>query len=186
MTGDKRLGGVLVLALLTAIPLPGCSPPDKPPKPRIAAAEITIRAIEPAKRKSTSPGLHSTIQGSRKEMLGSPELTAGIPGKGPLKLDEIEPWLADPKNHERIEVEPRLGLSAGVSQIQGMDKNPLTRAKIELGRQLYFDPHLSADRSVSCATCHDPDQGYAAHAQFGVGIAISLAPATRRSVTTAS
>ena len=34
--------------------------------------------------------------------------------------------------------------------------NPLTTAKIELGRQLFFDPRLSADGRVSCATCHDP------------------------------
>ncbi len=51
-----------------------------------------------------------------------------------------------------------------------MEANPLTRAKIELGRQLYFDPRLSADGTISCASCHDPDQGYTTHTQFGVGI----------------
>ena len=34
--------------------------------------------------------------------------------------------------------------------------NPLVPAKIELGRQLFFEPRLSADGTVSCATCHDP------------------------------
>jgi cytochrome c peroxidase len=51
-----------------------------------------------------------------------------------------------------------------------MNGNPLTRAKIELGRQLYMDPRLSADTSTSCASCHDPDEGYARHTQFGVGL----------------
>ena len=37
------------------------------------------------------------------------------------------------------------GLAKGATEIKGVDKNPLTRAKIELGRQLYFDPRLSAD-----------------------------------------
>ena len=46
----------------------------------------------------------------------------------------------------------------------------MTRAKIELGRQLYFDTRLSADNTVSCASCHDPDEGFAKHTQFGVGI----------------
>ena len=32
------------------------------------------------------------------------------------------------------------------------DDNPLSTAKIALGRQLFFDPRLSADRSTSCAT----------------------------------
>src|SRR6185436_3192041 len=30
----------------------------------------------------------------------------------------------------------------------------------ELGRALFFDRALSADRQVSCATCHRPDQAY--------------------------
>jgi cytochrome c peroxidase len=32
--------------------------------------------------------------------------------------------------------------------------------KIDLGRKLFYDKRLSADGSVSCGTCHDPDQGY--------------------------
>jgi cytochrome c peroxidase len=63
-----------------------------------------------------------------------------------------------------------LGLNAGQAAIKGLSENPLTRAKIELGRQLYFDTRLSADNTVSCASCHDPDEGYGKHTQFGVGI----------------
>ena len=38
--------------------------------------------------------------------------------------------------------------------------NPQTDAKVALGRQLFFDPRLSADNTISCATCHDePDAG---------------------------
>ncbi len=33
--------------------------------------------------------------------------------------------------------------------------NPLSAAKIELGRMLYFDPRLSVDGSVSCNSCHN-------------------------------
>lgn len=35
--------------------------------------------------------------------------------------------------------------------------NPQTDAKVALGRQLYFDRRLSADSTISCATCHDPE-----------------------------
>lgn len=103
-------------------------------------------------------------------LLGSPELTAGIPGNGPLKVDEVKAWLADPANHAVLTVELPTGLAAGQSQIKGLDKNPLTRAKIELGRQLYFDTRLSKDNTVSCASCHAPDAGYTAHTKTGVGI----------------
>nr|WP_305793056.1 cytochrome c peroxidase [Sedimenticola hydrogenitrophicus] len=33
-------------------------------------------------------------------------------------------------------------------------------ARAELGRQLFFDTRLSGDATVSCATCHVPDQGF--------------------------
>ena len=39
--------------------------------------------------------------------------------------------------------------------------NPTTPAKVELGKLLYFDPRLSGDGSTSCATCHDPNHGWA-------------------------
>jgi len=103
-----------------------------------------------------------------KVVLGFDELTAGIPGAGALTLEQIQAWLDDPKNHEVLEFELPLGVS--LAQPQGIEDNPLTRAKIELGRQLYFDPRLSADATVSCASCHDPSEGYARHTRFGVGI----------------
>ena len=105
-----------------------------------------------------------------KILLGGPELTSGIPGDGPLTTDQIRAWLNDPQNHEPLDVELPLGLSLGQLQIVGLAENPLTRAKIELGRQLYFDVRLSRDNTISCATCHNPDTGYAAPTRFGEGI----------------
>jgi len=102
--------------------------------------------------------------------LGEGDLLMGIPGKGTLTLAEIEKWLADPANHEILTPVLPLGLAAGSQKITGLDKNPLTRAKIELGRQLYFDTRVSADNTVSCASCHHPDEGYGRRTQFGLGI----------------
>jgi len=39
--------------------------------------------------------------------------------------------------------------------------NPPTAETIALGRRLFYDPILSADRSVSCASCHSPQFGFA-------------------------
>ncbi|WP_420321413.1 cytochrome-c peroxidase [Flagellimonas sp.] len=42
--------------------------------------------------------------------------------------------------------------------------------QIDLGRYLFFDPSLSGDGSVSCATCHDPKKGFADGRSTSVGI----------------
>lgn len=112
----------------------------------------------------------SDADGSTEIVLGDPSLTAGIPGSGPLTKADVQKWLDDPRNHEVIPPVLPLGLSAGANQIVGVDANPLTRAKIELGRQLYFDGRLSSDGTISCASCHDPQFGYAKNTQFGEGV----------------
>lgn len=38
--------------------------------------------------------------------------------------------------------------------------NPQSDAKIALGKQLFFDPRLSGDGNMSCATCHSPLFGW--------------------------
>ncbi len=40
-------------------------------------------------------------------------------------------------------------------------KNPLDSAKIELGRWLFYDPILSKDSTISCASCHSPYNAFA-------------------------
>jgi cytochrome c peroxidase len=97
-------------------------------------------------------------------------LTAGIPGTGSATLREITAWLNDAKNHVPLKIELPIGLDVGKSAIAGLEETPLTRATIELGRQLYFDTRLSADNTVSCASCHHPEEGYARRTKFGVGI----------------
>jgi len=48
--------------------------------------------------------------------------------------------------------------------------NPQTDAKVRLGAQLYFDTRLSADNTISCATCHKPDAAWANHDPTDTGI----------------
>lgn len=103
-------------------------------------------------------------------LLGSDELVSGIPGEGPLTLEEIHAWLDDPRSHQPLEPELPLGLAAGEKEIAGLEENPLTRAKIELGRQLYFDNRLSSDSTISCASCHAPAQGYADDTAVSFGV----------------
>ena len=37
---------------------------------------------------------------------------------------------------------------------------PLNQDMVELGRYLFFDPRLSGDAALACATCHDPKKGW--------------------------
>lgn len=41
--------------------------------------------------------------------------------------------------------------------------------QIDLGRYLFFDPLLSGDRSLSCASCHHPDMGFADGRSHSIG-----------------
>ncbi|MGB8854132.1 MAG: cytochrome c peroxidase [Pirellulales bacterium] len=143
-------------------------------KEAIADADKRIAEAAESLERKTPPAEPEKIAAAREKVqLGDPSLTAGVPAKGaggPITLPEIEAWLDDPRNFVELEPVLPLGLSQGAAQITGLDKNPLTRAKIELGRQLYFDPRLSADSTVSCASCHNPIEGYTAHTTTGVGI----------------
>ncbi len=61
-----------------------------------------------------------------------------------------------------------LGLQAAAAYVP--ENNPMSEARIELGRKLYFDPRLSKDGTISCATCHDPDKGFSDGRPTSMGI----------------
>jgi cytochrome c peroxidase len=59
---------------------------------------------------------------------------------------------------EKVSVEDiPLGLPP---RLPGKD-HPLKSERVTLGRKLFFDPILSADGTVACASCHRPDHGFA-------------------------
>jgi cytochrome c peroxidase len=49
--------------------------------------------------------------------------------------------------------------------------NPVTAEKIEQGRKLFFDKRLSRDRSVACASCHQPSRAFSDGRRTAIGIA---------------
>ncbi len=50
------------------------------------------------------------------------------------------------------------------------EDNPLTPEKVALGRRLFFDPILSRDYTLSCASCHDPRRAFVDGLPIAVGI----------------
>jgi len=49
-------------------------------------------------------------------------------------------------------------------------RDGFTPQQIDLGRYLFFDPVLSGDGSVACASCHNPDQGFSDGLGRSVGV----------------
>lgn len=47
--------------------------------------------------------------------------------------------------------------------------NQLNKTRIELGKKLFFDPRLSGDGNMSCATCHNPMLGWSDGLPTGKG-----------------
>jgi len=71
----------------------------------------------------------------------------------------------------------RLPIPAGLDAYMPVPAvNPLTRAKAELGRKLFFDPRLSRDGSVACATCHEPARAFSDGRARAVGIGGQTGP----------
>src|SRR5512146_35887 len=50
-----------------------------------------------------------------------------------------------------------LKLFAPLPTVMSAPDNPVTDAKVRLGRILYYDPRLSANQKISCNTCHPLD-----------------------------
>lgn len=56
--------------------------------------------------------------------------------------------------------------------------NPTTVDRVALGRLLFWDPILSGQKDVACATCHHPDFGYADGLALSIGAnGVGLGPA---------
>lgn len=54
--------------------------------------------------------------------------------------------------------------------VKSPKNNPTSKEKIELGRLLFFDPILSGNKDVACATCHHPTTGYAEFRDISIGV----------------
>lgn len=63
--------------------------------------------------------------------------------------------------------------------ISNLDKNEVSKptqisTRIELGQKLFFDPILSLDNTISCASCHKPEFAFADNVALSLGVGDSL------------
>jgi cytochrome c peroxidase len=68
-------------------------------------------------------------------------------------------------------------LAALPTHVDAPADNPATPEAVALGRLLFWDPILSSDQDVACATCHHPAHGYADGRDLPIGTSgIGLGP----------
>ena len=76
-----------------------------------------------------------------------------------------------------------------VQPILGQDNtpatNPTTNAGATLGRVLFYDQRLSANQTISCASCHQPEHGFSDPRQFSVGFLGGKTPRNSMGLTNA-
>ncbi len=78
-----------------------------------------------------------------------------MPAKGIRYMDDHE-LRAYALSHGLAPIPARY---AGLLRVVDRPENPLNAAKIALGARLFFDPILSRDGSISCASCHILGEG---------------------------
>src|SRR5580704_12610320 len=69
--------------------------------------------------------------------------------------------------------EPRLSTQVGFPTVLTnyvISPSTLRPARVALGQKLFFEPRLSGDGTVACATCHDPAQAFTDGRPVSVGI----------------
>ena len=94
-------------------------------------------------------------------LVGLQEVSTSRPAAPSAAPPELPPDL--PKDDLRDESLTGASLLGLPEEIPGVENSPLALARLRLGRRLFFDPILSSDRSVSCASCHQPKQAFATH-----------------------
>ena len=73
-----------------------------------------------------------------------------------LSIAALLAGCAAEQHGERFEAWPEM---PGYEAMKIPADNPMTEAKVELGKQLYYDPRLSGDGERSCYGCHVSEKG---------------------------
>jgi cytochrome c peroxidase len=76
---------------------------------------------------------------------------------------------ASPFNYANPTLPPHLATPQILAQINTPPANPISDAGATLGRVLFHDQRLSANQSVSCASCHQAAHGFSDPRRFSVG-----------------
>ena len=152
---------------------PGCGgagvqmPPNTMPIPATGAAgpsDATANAN--AKDRPTLVTPDRAVDPKQLVDVVEAEVEGGEATEGPTPKSFLWSPSAAPVEEEPMEV----AVPVGLPPLPVPPYNVMTAAKVELGKQIYFDPRVSEDGTISCATCHNPDKGWTDNLDRSVGI----------------
>lgn len=140
------------------------STPETKPTPEAKPAEAKPAEAPKAAVNSAAAALVATV---------ATQLVESVKEAGPAAQNTPMPYLWLPADSslikdEPVTITPPNGLPSLAARVPAA--NPLTKGKIELGKQLYFDPRVSKNGTVSCATCHNPAKGWTDNEPTSAGI----------------
>lgn len=90
-----------------------------------------------------------------------------LAGAAPRRGSDTPPLPKDTLTDAMLSGASALGLP---DVVPGVESTPQAQARLKLGRALFFDPILSIDRTVSCASCHDPEKAFATNDVRPLGV----------------
>lgn len=97
-------------------------------------------------------------------------------------------WVKELQRKQRVEERAKMGsdydwqLPAGFPFPNVPSDNPVTAAKVTLGRYLFYDPRLSANQTQSCSTCHLQRFAFTDHRDRAVGSTGEIHPRSAMSL----
>ena len=100
-------------------------------------------------------------------LLGLGVQASGIPAQNPSQTTALA--------QDTLPRPMPLGIPGGLRvAFKGLDPSiqeelPLKAAEVALGRALFFDPILSREHNVACASCHQPQKSFADSVRFSKG-----------------
>ena len=139
----------------------------------VAVAVAACRGMQPATPLMMTVTTRSVIAATSLPRTAVPSATAATPQASNAALRSVytrpaklwpKPWL-----------DPGIAASelAPLPAMPYPTRNPSFQPKETLGRLLFFDPRLSGSGQIACASCHDPQLGWADGKRLSIGFARS-------------
>jgi cytochrome c peroxidase len=170
----RFIGGVVLVVLTgcagTEPPAPVSPTQGAAPAAKVVGQATTgAPAVDSGEAQITTPA--RSIDTKQLTEVVKEEVKGGESSEGPTPFDHLwQPSKTELIKDEALAFTVPLGLQALTPKIYVPASNPITKGKFELGRQLYFDPRVSLDGTVACATCHNPARGWTDGMAVSIGI----------------
>jgi cytochrome c peroxidase len=128
----------------------------------IAAPRATAQDAEPAAEPSPPlAGTSAIPQGKAMRLAARPRLTAEQRAEWAARLRELYAEAPDRWPQAVVDSSVQAAELGPLPDVPHPADNPFSKEKAELGKLLFFDPRLSGSGQIACATCHDPELGWA-------------------------